>query len=354
MGYVTPSDPLLRFALYCGLAVFLLSLVLLVAIAVLRYATDRREALEAALTERWEPVFHHAVEGLPYVTPRIYGRDREVIMLVWIHFIESLRGEATCRLRRLARELRLDGTALRLLDRRDLRSRLLAVATLGRIKSKRSWRRLEKLVADPSPMLSLLAARSLLQIDAARAMPFVLAGIIRRDDWPLTKLVTVLGEVPADVLAPPLLTALEELAPEHAPRLLGLLDTAHPDDIWPVLAPFLQADQPAATIAAALKACRDPRGLDAIRALTAHPAWIVRVHAATALGRLGSHEDSLRLQAMLADPEWWVRYRAGLALVQMPFVPRQRLVELCPRLGDHFAADMLRQVLAETAPESRA
>jgi HEAT repeat protein len=91
-----------------------------------------------------------------------------------------------------------------------------------------------------------------------------------------------------------------------------------------------------------------------VRSLAAHPQWIVRVQAAAALGRLGGEEDAQRLQTMLGDPEWWVRYRAGLALVQLPFVSRQSLTALCAQLGDRFAADMLRQVLAETAPGAEA
>jgi HEAT repeat protein len=350
LGYATPSDPLLRFALLSGLLVFALTLALLVAIVVLRYVKDRRDGLEKDLAERWHPVFFHAVEGLPFQAPRILGRDREVIMLVWIHFSESISGEARRRLRHLARELKFEDTALRLLRERDFRSRLLAVVVLGRMKSVKAWDSLAGLVADRNPTFSLLVARSLLQIDAARALRPVMQQIVQRDDWPSVKLASMLSAVAPGRLTPALLEALATAEPSRAPRLLGLLDAANTAGAWPVLAPLLRADQPLETLVAALKACNDPRGIEAIRLLIGHEAWMVRAQAATALGRLGFSEDALRLQALLGDAEWWVRYRAGLALVRMPFVPRQALIDLCPQLEDRFAADMLRQVLAETAP----
>jgi HEAT repeat protein len=354
LGYATPSDPLLGFMLYSGAAVFLLTIVLLAAIAVLRYTIDRREGLERALSERWQPVFFHAVEGLPFEAPRIHGRDREIILLTWIHFTESIRGEARLRLRQLALDLQLEGTALKMLARRNIRLRQMAVVALGRMNSAAAWDQLARLAVNPKPVLSLLAARSLLQIDAGRAVPIMLGELIRRDDWPLVKVATMLREVPPEVLAPALTDALHAVTPQNAPRLLSLLETVPLGDTWPAVAPLLCADQPTEVIVAALKAGNDPRAIDAVRSLATHPQWIVRAQAAAALGRLGGEQDSERLQAMLGDPEWWVRYRAGMALVQLPFVSRQALTDLCGQLHDRFAADMLRQVLAETAPGAEA
>lgn len=350
MGYATPSDPLLRFALYSGLAVLLLTVVLLGAIVVVRFAVNRHKQRERALSERWQPVFFHAVEGVPCAPPRIYGRDRETILLIWIHYTESIRGEARQRLRQLALDLQLERSARKLLARRNVRLRLMAVVALGRMESGAAWEQLAALLVDPNPMLSLLATRSLLQIDAARAVPIMLAQLARRDDWPLAKLVPMLGEVPAEALAAPLLLELKTVTAANAPRLLALLDTANLGDTWPVVAPLLRADQPAPVIAAALGACKDSRAINAVRLRAGHDDWSVRAQAAAALGRLGAEQDGLRLQAMLGDSVWWVRYRAALALTQMPFVSRQALVELCPQLGDRFAADILRQALAETAP----
>ncbi len=354
MDLGTHSDPLLNFALYSGLAVFLLTVVLLLMIAILRYTIDRRKRMEQALAERWQPVFIHAVEGMPIEAPRIMGRDRQTILPLWIHFSESIRGEARLRLRQLALDLKLERTALKLLARKNIRSRLLAIVALGRLGVMDAWEQLTRLVADPNPMVSLLAMRSLLQIDAGLALPLMLDELSRRDDWPLKKVADTLGEIPAEVLAAPLLQALHAVSPDNAPRLLSLLETTNLGDTWPVLAPLLGENHPPEVLAAALKACRDPRALAAARSLTTHEQWIVRAQAAATLGRLGIEEDRLRLLSMLSDSEWWVRYRAGMALTSLPFITRQELEELQKGLTDRFAADILAQVLAESALQATA
>ena len=348
MGYATPSDPLLRIAFYIGLAVVLLTIILLAAIAILRFTVDRRLRMERALFKRWQPVFFHAVEGIPFVPPRIHGRDREIILLAWIHFTESIRGDARLRLRQLALDLELDRTSSMLLARRNMLPRLMAIVALGRMKSADAWDQLAELVTSPNPTLSLLAARSLLQIDASRSAAIMLGEFMRRDDWPLAKVRNMIAEAPSEAITGPLMEVLAKVTPQNAPRLLSV--TAHLGDTWPVLCSLLRVDNPPETLAAALKACSDPRGLDLARRLVTHTDWIVRTQAAATLGRIGVEEDSLRLRVMLSDPEWWVRYRAAMALVQMPFVSRQSLTELCTQLSDRFAADILRQVLAETPP----
>lgn len=354
MGYVIPSDPLLRFAFYSGLGVFLLTMALLLAIALLRYTIDRRERRERALTERWQPVFFHAIEGIPIEAPRVFGRDRETVLMVWIHFTESIRGEARQRLRELALGLQLEGTALKMLGRRSIQSQLMAIVALGRLESAVAWDSLAGLVASPNPMASLLAARSLLQIDAARAVPIMLEAFSHRNDWPMTKVAAMLGEVPAEVLSPPLLAKLQAAAAEEKPSLLSLLETTNHGDVWALLAPLLEQDQPAEVLVAALKACQDPRSLDATRLLTTHAKWIVRAQAAMTLSRFGVEEDRYRLQAMLGDPKWWVRYRAAKSLASLPFTQRKKLEAMCAALTDRFAADILAQVLAETAPSEPA
>lgn len=332
----------------------MMTIALLMGIAVLRYLIDRRMLAEKRLTERWQPYFFHAVEGLPVAAPRIFGRDREIILLVWIHFTESIRGEARLRLRQLALDLKLDRTARKLLARRSMRARLMAVVALGRLKSEDSWDDLVALGRTPNPTLALLATRSLLQIDPARGVPILLDELIRRDDWPIRKVAAMLAEVPPEALAPPLLRVLHEAALPQVPRLLSLIELAQPGDVWPTLAPLLEAHQPVDILVAALKACRDPRALGAARLFSTHAQWAVRAQAATTLGRLGEAEDRLRLQALLSDPEWWVRYRAALALVNLPSMSRAKLAALCGRLEDRFAADILHHVLAETATGSGA
>lgn len=352
MVYATPSDRLLSLSLYSGLAVFLLTLLLLLSIVLLRQAGNRRERRQQGLFERWQPVFIHAAEDLPVVLPKPGRRERQSVLFLWIHFTEALRGTAHPRLRQLALDLGLERTALELLQRREVRLQLMAVVALGRMQSRAAWEWLTSHLDDPNPILSLLAARSLLQIDFRHAGPPVLAAVARRNDWPFAKISAMLREIPTNYLAVFVVDALRQAAPPSLPRLIGLLDGTHWGDVANVIQPYLETDQPTDVIAAALRVCRHPHTLDAVRRLATHEHWVVRARAAETLGKIGVEQDRFRLQAMLGDPEWWVRYRAGMALARMPFVPRQKLEAMIDQLKDHFAADILRQVLAETAPEN--
>jgi hypothetical protein len=347
LDFVTTSDPLLGIALLSGITVFAITVLLLGSIIVLRVVADRREAREADIRQRWQPVFLQAIDGLPYELPRIYGRDRELILLVWLQFSEMLRGSARNRLRAMARELQLVGTAQRLLHRGDMRGRLLAVVGLGRMEAHETWDELSPLIADPNPVLSLLAARSLLQLDPARAAMPVLASVARRDDWSRASVATMLGDTRDPVLGPTLLAELGKSGDAEAPRLLPLLAVVPTADRWPVLAPRLAEDRPSETLVAALKVVADPRALNHVRRLAGHPAWPVRALAATALARIGNAADLPRLQDLLTDPEWWVRYRAAGALLRLPGVTPALLDALSGSLGDRYGADMLRQVMAE-------
>jgi len=349
LAYVTPSDPLLTFAAYGGLAVLFATVALLAAIAAIRYLVDRRLAAERRLNKLWLPVFFGVIEGLPVTPPRISARDREAVLMAWIQSTESIRGEARSRLRRFALDLGFDRTARELLTKSNMRARLLAIAAMGRLGMSSSWDDLAVLGHDETPTISLLAMRSLLQIDAVRGVPLLFRMLHWHAEWPASKVAAMLGDVPHDLLGAELADAIRTARPDVLARLLKVADLQQAGDLWPVLEPLLDGSRQEEVIIGALKASDDPRSIDAIRRLVIDSRWTVRAQAAAALGRLGLPEDRLRLQAMLADPDWWVRYRAAQALVRLPSSRRADLEALCVRLGDHPSRDMLRQALAEAA-----
>lgn len=347
MDFNTGSDPLLQIAFWVGIAVYAATAILVFVMVGLRWMVDQRRQRDQATRQRWQQVFFGAIDGVAQTVDAPSPRERDVVMLSWIHCIEALRGEAHERLRLLGLQLQFEGAALAMLKRKGMRPRLLAVVALGRLQSQAAWPFLTPLVADANPMLSLLAARSLLQIDAERAIHQVLGALCSRDDWPLAKTTAMLREAPESAIAPPLLAALAQARADNAERLLAFC--APIEGHWKHLQSLLQPQSHPTVLCAALRACRDPRLLDSVRALQPHPDWAVRAQLASALGRIGELQDRETLQTMLADPQWWVRYRAAKALVQMPGLVREQLTGLTERLQDRFAADILRQALAEEA-----
>ena len=60
-----------------------------------------------------------------------------------------------------------------------------------------------------------------------------------------------------------------------------------------------------------------------------------------------SAEDCALLLGLMADSNWWVRYRAAQALLGMPRMGADDVVQLSRTVGDRYARDMLDHVLAE-------
>ena len=353
MGFAIFSDPLLRPVFWTGIGILVLALVMLITVLVLRVALLFRRTREQRFMEAWQPLLMQSIDGVPSSLPKIGAADRITFLRLWNHLQESVRGHASANLNRLLVACGLEGYVERLLDNRSISRQLLGVSTLGHLRRPGMEDRLRELADEPHPPLSLAAGRAALQIDPARNLEWFISKFVVREDWPLAKAASILSSQGVDAVTPPLIEAIEALA--GAPdaggklaRLLQLLEIAHAGEAAAVVRRVLKESSDERTIAAALRALQDPRDLPLVRELASHPAWIVRVQAAQALGRMGSGEDRKVLVRLLSDSHWWVRYRAAQALVALPSVAPGELEKIRAVLPDRFAADMLRQAMAES------
>ena len=226
---------------------------------------------------------------------------------------------------------------------------MIAIASLGRLKDPAASPDLLRIIDGDDPVLSLLAMRSLTQIDAQEGVEQLLQRLVSHRDWAPSRLNTLFHEIPKNVAAPALLKAIGHASPDSTPRLLPLLQIVRPRGAWAWIDKLLATSDQVDTLAPALQAVADPRSLPHIRRLCAHPSWVVRTKAVSALGRLGAQEDVDRLRGLLGDSVWWVRFRAAQALLKLPFLDRPALEAISGGLEDRFARDMLSQVLAENA-----
>lgn len=343
------SELPLRLALGSGLGALALTVALVLLTFALHQRVARRQQRERRLQEVWGPIFLNTIEALPSSLPEIPPAQSETVLLAWLALTESVRGAARQRLATLGRQLKLDERARVLLQRGPLRSRLLAVVALGHLPHPVDQRSLRALLDDGNALLSVLAARSLVQTSPDVSASAVIAAHLQRNDWPVRKVAAMLAELPPAHLSAALLDALHTTPSALMPRLLGLLELAHIPESLPLLARLLDSRQPVEILAAALRASHDPGTLPSVRPLAGHPSWVVRAQAATALGRLGGEREKRSLLRLLGDRQWWVRYRAAQALARLPGNSRQRLQAYCEELADPFAINILQQVLAESS-----
>lgn len=347
MGFVSESDPLLRFALWAGLVAFLLACALIASILLLRVRHALRMRHEARFVARWRPRLLEAIDTVPAQLPAIARADWFAFLALWSHFQESLRGAARHRLKAVALKLRMDLAARELLGRGNVKEQLLAVVTLGHLGDQESWPALERLARSRHALLSLAAARALLLTDPVRALKALLQEFTGRPDWPLGRLDAMLAEAGAANVSDSLVAAVDTATPAQLSRLIALLDSAHGRAARPKIREVLNTSQDPEVLTACLKSRHLPVERALLLPYMRHASWQVRIQAARAMERAARPGDEKRLAEMLADPVWWVRYRAAQALAALPFLTRDDLWRLRFVVTDKFAQNMLDQVVAE-------
>jgi hypothetical protein len=352
LGFDTVSDPVLRAFLWAGLASVAASAGMLLAVLLVRLRNRLLQTHEQAVAARWQGILLRCVEELPAPLPALRRADGYLFLRLWNRIHESLRGEAHERLNELALRLGADALAVRYLRSHDPRRELLGIVTLGNLRLPGAGKAVDRLIEHRSPVVSLRAAQALMRIAPWKGLPRLLYVAARRADWPIARVIALLREAPAERTGEALAKAIERSlaaprASERLPRLLKLIDAASAETVRPALLRAMKRHPDSETLAAGLAALRHPEDVALARRYARHEAWHVRLEAAKALGRLGGREDLPRLVSLLADRSWWVRHRAAQAIAALPWLKPQELQRLADTVSDRFAADALRESIAE-------
>lgn len=347
MDFAASSDPILHFAFWSGVVAAALTLLLVLQIILMRFKLNYRERRKNRFLSVWQPLMVQSLAENIQHYPPIHKADIAEFINLWNHFQESLRGESKECLNQLARAVSIDQMALKLLRHRSVTEQLLAIMTLGHLRDKSAWKVLSGLIQDSNPVISLAAARALMQIDASAAVCLFMPLLGVRTDWPASKIAAILKEAGASVISEPLAELIRHAPVQQLPGLIHFLDLSYAELGASLVREILETSTNTQVIAACLLAMRDARNLDLARKQLKHPDWPVRVQAAAALGRIGSAADRESLLSLLQDPQWWVRYRAAQALSNLPFVTLSQLQQLQAEQTDPYARDMLQQVIAE-------
>ncbi len=346
------QDTALQIALWTGLAVLGISLLMLALIVLLRVSLILRQRRQRRFIMKWQPLLAECTFQVPEKLPRIPRAMRYTFLKLWTYHLESLAGATRGNLVQLAQSAGMSEIVRDMVAQGNLRKKLIAVVALGHLGDKTRWHELRLLVGDPSPMLSLAAARALLDIDARATLPWLITVIGAREDWPMAKIAAMLKDIGPDLLTTPLIAATEAAAAaedgsHQVPRLLRLMAVAHSERAAPALRRILSQTEDPDVIAAALRVLRDPEDVTMMRGYVRHANWVVRISAVRALGHIGMPEDRKLLTDLLSDEHWWVRYHAARALIALPFTTLVELDKIRSILPDRFAADMLKEALAE-------
>ncbi len=231
------SDPFIRAAVWAGGVSLAITLLLALAIVAMRWRLARDTANWQRFVDRWRPALLEAtlLEPGSWVLPTLDRSDRLRFLRLWMYVHESVRGVGRERLAGLARGLGLDRTARRRLGSRSRVGRLQAVLASGLLRDALAWNRLVVLSRDRDPLLSVCAARALVRIDPARAIPHLLPAVTRRADWDPAMVVGVVAEA-REAWEAALRPALPRVPAHELPRALRLA-TALKLELEPELQP---------------------------------------------------------------------------------------------------------------------
>ncbi|MEO8224934.1 MAG: HEAT repeat domain-containing protein [Gammaproteobacteria bacterium] len=324
-----------------------MTFIMLALIIGMRMAVLRRERVRASAIALWKD-FIVPEPPVPIETlPRLKAMDLPGFLAVWNEVHEPLQGNTTPHLARVAEEVGLKDHLRDRLAHGSFPARLVAVIAMGHIRNADSFSRLESLIDDKNPIVSLCVARALMQIDPGRAISQFVPRIAQRNEWSAGSVATILLEAGPEQVAGELSEATLQANVDTAPRLIRFLASVSPTSAAPIIRNLLLTSDDERVISTCLQVISNPDDLDCVRPLLGHQRWHVQMQAVVTLGRLGVPGDEERLERVLSDKQWWVRYRAAQALLKLAFVSTDGLRRIQATQTDHYARDIIEHVLAE-------
>jgi HEAT repeat protein len=303
-------------------ALFVASVVFAGLALLLRLRNDRVERSQQQLTDRWEPTLLEVLVGKApdaALQTLVAPRDAPLFLSFLSGYARRLRGEESATVRRLAKPL-LPALA-RSLPKGGAEKRGLAVHRLSEIGLPEYADQVAAALDDPSPNVSVIAARGLFREGMEPHFPAVLQELPRFAHLNRHFLSSMLarggaGAAPLlrEIFASPYRSGQVRAIVADSLTLLNDLDAV------PVAIDHLRTAKDREVVAASLRLVRHlghTEHVAFVRPLVASPDAIIRAAAAGALGALGGHEEVALLQDALDDDHYWVSLQAARGLMAL-------------------------------------
>lgn len=303
----------------CILTLCALAALLAIYAVILRAVRERRARRRIRLEQEWGPILIGVLSGArpPFdVWEKVRPSDRVLFIDLLLRFAAGRIGED----RRLLVETaggflsHIAGRLRKVDPERYARS----IHTLGLLDPDRFAPQIVEALGDPSPLVTLVAARALLRTGRLDHIEAVLEQAESFMQWSPGFLAAMLASAgPAAVpplrriLSDPAVPAWLRAASADALRETGDLDSAD------IAAEVLLTARDRELVTAALRLLgRAGRGAHAavLRALCDSPDFAIRAHAVTALASPGFGGEPGEFRRHLDDPSSWVAIHAAWAL----------------------------------------
>jgi len=339
----THSDALITFVYYSGLALLGITLLMMLFVIFFNIWSIAKNRRIEQFNARWLPVLEALEHTIPHRLPKIRPGWQYFFLQLWSNRYEKAGPAGRDNLLKLAADLKLDSIAASMLEESNGDHQMLAMRTLGHLKSDRGATILVELLKHPNPLFSLLAARTLVRIEEAASLDLLMPYFVAKKDWQTNKILLILEVIDPMTITPLLSNAVSFTPPSRLPRLIRLFTLMPSEDARSNALELLEADTDPEIIAACLHYTNLPEDRPLLTEYLSHEAWIVRMHAVKAITPLLSASDIALLFPLLIDPAWWVRFHSARAIVMQPFADAWYLDKLDASLADRYAKDALQQ-----------
>lgn len=329
-----------------------LFLLLLVALSLvlftlrLHHSNKQKSMMWQQLEDRWEPLLMEilAQEQWPDSFHKLVAEGEELFFIDFLmRYAEKLSGKSRQAIADLAQPY-LPQLAQRAAVG-DAEQRARALLTLSTLAPHIYEEQIVAALDDESPLVCMLATRSLADTNATEYTALILDKITRFKAWSQSYLVSTLVSLACK--EPTILH--QHLTESERPDwvriiILKALTELNDWQAMPLAVEFLNTDQDRELQAAALQfITRLGHGglLDLIRKKCHSEDFVIRLHAIKALAQLGNLEDQALLETLMLDPSQWIAYQAAFALKKTSnFDSLMRIAH-----SDHERAALAEQVL---------
>lgn len=285
----------------------------------LRYRNERRAEHRSALERLWTPLIFGCMEGrFPHaaVWEQVDRADELHFIRVVMRYAERLKGESLETLRALVAPF-LDGLVDRL-PRSQMEDRALIIQVLGTLGIDEHRETVLRGLDDPSPLVSMVAARAMARYGGAHHAKPVLDRLNRYSTWSRGYLAAMLASmgpeaapmlraVYGDAAAQPWIRAVAADALRwlnDLPALLVARDALRDSDDREVVAQSLRL----------IARVGDPEDVELVLPRLRSDDPVIRGAAIQALGELGTAQHGDVARAALDDDSSWVTFHAAHAL----------------------------------------
>lgn len=337
---------LLTVAYWVAALTLLLALGLLTVIVCLRAHSQKRELRNQRALQHWLQVMQHTLAGEEVQVRPLASDEAAGFIEAWNAIHESLSPADSARLLPLGHRAGLMDAARHMLPG-NYHDRAMAIVALGHLRDPRVFDELVPFLNDRSPIVSLCAAHALGKVDPPQAMAKFVPMIMERDDWMPGNVASILARNEDGSAVRELDNALLRANKSNMVKLVRFLADIDPEHAAGVIRQLLDSSTDDHAISVCLQLVNDKQDRERVAGFLGASRWHVRMHAASALGRIGEAADSQRLEPLLADQVWWVRYRAAQALHMLPGMGTTALRQLQQRQSDAYGRDIIDQVLSE-------